>query len=314
MIQNWKFQRGDIFFTRFDNATGSEQSGNRPAVVLQNDVGNFYSPTLIVATLTSKAAKKYTQPTHCLLVNDFLSVPSIVQAEQIFTIDKSRVLKFLGHLTPEEMSRVDDAVRASLALNPMGSIQRLPPIIRSTAAYAPPEVVDGKPPIYPYTPIKSSFEDAGSVEDMMLYTELEAAVHAMIQRLEYSFTFNPSLLTIPKRKQQVTEILEEAEKYIWRIKEEIYCEALRHIVAAWEGRPDSFRAAVLRGVMYFVQLYHGQYSAERLVRALSGVHPMELYRISRDNPAKLPGWRRYVYPIYTTYNGKCRKDALPMKF
>ena len=58
MIQNWKFQRGDIFFTRFDNATGSEQSGNRPAVVLQNDVGNFHSPTLIVATLTSKAAKK----------------------------------------------------------------------------------------------------------------------------------------------------------------------------------------------------------------------------------------------------------------
>ena len=51
MIQNWKFQRGDIFFTRFDNAIGSEQSGNRPAVVLQNDVGNFYSPTLIVATL-----------------------------------------------------------------------------------------------------------------------------------------------------------------------------------------------------------------------------------------------------------------------
>ncbi len=84
MIQNWKFQRGDIFFTRFDNAIGSEQSGNRPAVVLQNDVGNFYSPTLIVATLTSKAAKKYTQPTHCLLVNEFLSVPSIVQAEQIF--------------------------------------------------------------------------------------------------------------------------------------------------------------------------------------------------------------------------------------
>lgn len=80
MIQNWKFQRGDIFFTRFDNAIGSEQSGNRPAVVLQNDVGNFYSPTLIIATLTSKAAKKYTQPTHCLLVNDFLSVrPSFRQ-------------------------------------------------------------------------------------------------------------------------------------------------------------------------------------------------------------------------------------------
>lgn len=94
-------------------------------------------------------------------MNEFLSVPSIVQAEQIFTVDKSRVLKYLGHLTPEEMSRVDDAVRASLALNPMGSIQRLPPIIRSTAAYAPPEVVDGKPPLYPYTPIKSSLRMLG---------------------------------------------------------------------------------------------------------------------------------------------------------
>ena len=314
MQQNWKFQRGDIFFTHFGASTGSEQHGDRPAVILQNDVGNYHSPTLIVATMTSKAEKKVNQPTHCLLENAGLNMPSVVQAEQIFTIDKSRALKYLGHLTPEEMRRVDDAVRISLALNPMGSIQQIEPIRRSTAVYAPPEVVDGKPPVYPYTPIRSSFENAGSIEEMMLYTELQSAVHAMIQRLEYSFTFNPSLLTSPKRKQQVTEILEEAEKYIWRIKEEIYCEALRHIVEAWEGRPDSFRAAVLRGVMYFVQLYHGQYSAERLVRALSGVHPMEFYRISRDNPAKLPGWRRYVYPIYTTYNGKCRKDALPMKF
>ena len=314
MQQNWKFQRGDIFFTHFGASTGSEQHGDRPAVILQNDVGNYHSPTLIVATMTSKAEKKVNQPTHCLLENAGLNMPSVVQAEQIFTIDKSRALKYLGHLTPEEMRRVDDAVRISLALNPMGSIQQMEPIRRSTALYAPPEVVDGKPPVYPYTPIRSSFENAGSIEEMMLYTELQSAVHAMIQRLEYSFTFNPSLLTSPKRKQQVAEILEEAEKYIWRIKEEIYCEALRHIVEAWEGRPDSFRAAVLRGVMYFVQLYHGQYSEERLVRALSGVHPMELYRVSRDNPAKLPGWRRYVYPIYTTYNGKCRKDALPMKF
>ena len=74
-----------------------------------------------------------------------------------------------------------------------------------------------------YTPIKSDFEDAGTVEEMMLYTELQSAVHAMIQRLEYSFTFNPSLLTSPKRKKQVAEILTEAEKYIWRIKEEMRC-------------------------------------------------------------------------------------------
>ena len=133
MIQNWKFQRGDIFFTRFDNAIGSEQSGNRPAVVLQNDVGNFYSPTLIVATLTSKAAKKV-YPADPLPAGERVSLRTIHRSGRAdFTVDKSRVLKYLGHLTPEEMSRVDDAVRASLALNPMGSIQRLPPIIRSTA-------------------------------------------------------------------------------------------------------------------------------------------------------------------------------------
>ena len=222
MESTLKFQRGDIYFVRLDSSTGSEQSGTRPAVILQNDVGNTYSPTLIVATLTSKTEKKAAQPTHCLVEPEKLE-PSIVQAEQIFTIDKSRVQNFAGHLTLEEMSRVDDAVKISLALNPMGSIQKLKPIIRSTAAYAPPEVVDGKPPVYPYTPIKSDFEDAGTVEEMMLYTELQSAVHAMIQRLEYSFTFNPSLLTSPKRKKQVTEILTEAEKYIWRIKEKIRC-------------------------------------------------------------------------------------------
>ena len=219
---NWKFQRGDIYFVKLEAGVGSEQNGARPAVILQNDVGNIYSPTLIVAALTSKTDKKVTQATHCQVEEDGLK-PSIVQTEQIFTIDKSRVLKFIGHLSPENMRRVDDAVKISLALNPMGSIQKLKPIIRSRAAYAPPEVVDGKPPIYPYTPIKSSFEDAGSVEEMMMYTELQSAVHAMIQRLEYSFTFNPTLLTIPKRKQQVAEILEEAEKYIWRIKEEMRC-------------------------------------------------------------------------------------------
>ena len=222
MESTLKFQRGDIYFVRLDNRTGSEQSGTRPAVILQNDVGNSCSPTLIIATLTSKTEKNGTQPTHWLVEPEGLG-PSIVQAEEIFTIDKSRVKRFVGHLTPEEMGRVDDAVKISLALNPMGSIQKLKPIIRSTAAYAPPEVVDGKPPVYPYTPIKSDFEDAGTVEEMMLYTELQSAVHAMIQRLEYSFTFNPSLLPSPKRKKHVTEILTEAEKYIWRIKEEIRC-------------------------------------------------------------------------------------------
>ena len=96
--------------------------------------------------------------------------------------------------------------------------------------------------------------------------------------------------------------------------EKIYCESLRLIVAAWEGKPDSFRASVLRGVMHFVELYHGEFSEERLIRALDNVHPMEIYRVGRDNPAKLPGWKKYVFPIYMAYNGKGRKDALSMKF
>ena len=59
---------------------------------------------------------------------------------------------------------------------------------------------------------------------------------------------------------------------------------------------------------------HGEFSEERLIRALGSVHPMEIFRVGRDNPAKLPGWKKYVFPIYMAYNGKGRKDALPMKF
>lgn len=96
--------------------------------------------------------------------------------------------------------------------------------------------------------------------------------------------------------------------------EPLYCEALRLIVAAWEGKPDSFRASVLKGMMHFVELYHGEFSEERLLRALRNIHPVDIYRIGQDDPAKLRGWKKYVFPIYTAYNGKCRKDALPMKF
>ena len=220
MKQDWKFLRGDLYFVKFEHGIGSEQKGNRPAVILQNDVGNLYSPTLIVATLTSRTHKKTTLPTHCLLDNPGLTKPSVLQAEQIFTIDKSRVLRYMGHLSPEEMRQVDAAVKISLALHSMGIVQKPAPICRS-AAYAPPEVAEGKPPVYPYTPISFSFQNAETPEEDPLYIELRSAVHAMIQRLEYSFTFHPSLLTTLGHRQQVTEILEQAEKYIWQIKEEM---------------------------------------------------------------------------------------------
>lgn len=97
---------------------GSEQGGTRPVVVLQNDVGNRYAPTLIVATVTSRITKKADQPTHVLIdQNPAFATPSMVQAEQIFTIDKSRVQRFLGQTTRNEMRRIEEALMNSLEIN-----------------------------------------------------------------------------------------------------------------------------------------------------------------------------------------------------
>ena len=97
---------------------GSEQGGSRPVVVLQNDVGNRYAPTLIVATVTSRTEKKRYQPTHVLIAhNTAFEKPSVVQLEQIFTIDKSRVQRFLGRLTQDEMQEIEKGVVSSLDLN-----------------------------------------------------------------------------------------------------------------------------------------------------------------------------------------------------
>ena len=95
---------------------------------------------------------------------------------------------------------------------------------------------------------------------------------------------------------------------------ELYKEALTLLLEAWGGDPDSLRAEVIQGIVHFVELYHGEFSEERLLRALRSIHPVDIYRIGQDDPAKLRGWKKYVFPIYTAYNGKCRKDALPMKF
>ena len=92
---------------------------------------------------------------------------------------------------------------------------------------------------------------------------------------------------------------------------------MRLIVAAWEGKPDSFRASVLKGMMHFVELYHGEFSEERLLRALRNIHPVDIYRIGQDDPAKLRGWKKYVFPIYQkdgsprfkTFYGKTQKEV-----
>lgn len=116
--KNWRYIRGDIYYANMEPHVGSEQGGERPVVVLQNDTGNKHSPTLIIATLTSKVDKKLNLPTHVLLdQNPGLKVPSIVQLEQIFTIDKRRVQRFAGQTSSEEMERIETALKISLGMN-----------------------------------------------------------------------------------------------------------------------------------------------------------------------------------------------------
>ena len=116
--KDWKYLRGDIYYADMEPHIGSEQGGTRPVVVLQNDVGNRYAPTLIVATVTSRTEKKKYQPTHVLIAhNTAFEKPSVVQMEQIFTIDKSRIQRFLGQTTRYEMRRIEEALMNSLEIN-----------------------------------------------------------------------------------------------------------------------------------------------------------------------------------------------------
>ena len=81
--KDWKYLRGGIYYADMEPHIGSEQGGTRPIVVLQNDIGNRYAPTLIVATVTSRTEKKRYQPTHVLIAhNTAFEKPSVVQLEQ----------------------------------------------------------------------------------------------------------------------------------------------------------------------------------------------------------------------------------------
>lgn len=114
---NWVFRRGDIYMANLNPFRGSEQGGTRPVLVLQNNTGNFHSPTLIVTPLTTQVNKKRNMPTHCQLGHTKgLNEPSIALLEQIKTIDKSRISRYLGKLTEEQMEDVDEAIQISLGM------------------------------------------------------------------------------------------------------------------------------------------------------------------------------------------------------
>lgn len=117
MKENWNYHRGNIYLVDLGTNIGSEQGGCRPVLLVQNDIGNHFGPTLIVAPVSSRYWKKSKQPTHTLIEGiQNLSSPSVVLTEQLLTIDKVRVMKYLGKVPEDQMQNVNKAVMVSLGL------------------------------------------------------------------------------------------------------------------------------------------------------------------------------------------------------
>lgn len=110
-------RRGDIFYANLNPVIGSEQGGLRPVLILQNDIGNTYSPTTIVAAITSRI-KRAKLPTHIELKSNRyqLEKDSVILLEQLRTIDKQRLKERIGHLDEEVMAKVNIALEISLSL------------------------------------------------------------------------------------------------------------------------------------------------------------------------------------------------------
>jgi len=107
-------KRGELYYAHLPINVGSEQSGKRPVVIIQNDKGNEYSPTTIVAMITSQLKKHI--PTHVQITNKALPYNSIILAEQVRTIDKSRLDHYIGEMTKSEIQKLDKALMISLSL------------------------------------------------------------------------------------------------------------------------------------------------------------------------------------------------------
>ncbi len=119
MTQNTNLivKRGDVFFADLSPVVGSEQGGQRPVLVVQNDVGNKYSPTVIVSAITAKISKAKL-PTHVEIHKEDVGLvkDSVVLLEQVRTIDKKRLIQKLGALSPDLMEKVDLALMISMGL------------------------------------------------------------------------------------------------------------------------------------------------------------------------------------------------------
>ena len=114
--EDWIYRRGDIYVAALEPKIGFVQSGTRPVIVLQNNCGNFFAPTLIVAPLTSNIYKKRRLPTHYYLDNDEMLYPSVVMLEQITTIDKRQIRRYVGEVSRDEMENISECIEKSLGL------------------------------------------------------------------------------------------------------------------------------------------------------------------------------------------------------
>jgi len=109
-------ERGDIYYADLNPVIGSEQGGVRPVLVVQNDIGNKFSPTVIVAAITSNTEKARI-PTHIIVDSEGMFKKSVVLLEQIRTIDKSRLTKKIGKLSEADMKRVEEALKISMGFD-----------------------------------------------------------------------------------------------------------------------------------------------------------------------------------------------------
>lgn len=116
-MKDKEVKRGDIFYADLSPVVGSEQGGQRPVLVIQNDVGNHFSTTVIVAPITTHAQKKI-MPTHVPLTTEATGIPqnSVILLEQVRTIDKQRLMDRIDHLNASVMEKVNRGLRISLAL------------------------------------------------------------------------------------------------------------------------------------------------------------------------------------------------------
>lgn len=110
-----EIKRGELYFADLSPVVGSEQGGYRPVLIVQNDTGNTFSPTTIVAAVTSSRTKTKL-PTHVMVSAACLEKQSIVLLEQIRTIDKARLSEYIGRLSDAEMNKVDRAIEVSFGL------------------------------------------------------------------------------------------------------------------------------------------------------------------------------------------------------